>query len=334
MGRMPEGRLRVAVLAGGSSSERDVSLISGAHVADALQAAGHQVDLIDPAETDLAKLDWDRFDGCFLALHGGEGEDGRIQAKLSQWHVPYTGSGPTASRIAMSKSAAKQVFLQAGIPTPGCVVIDRDVPAEVAVREIRMLGFPVVVKPDAQGSSLGVAVAWSTEQVAGHLTVAHRFDQLALAERFIAGREFTVAVLGRKPLPLLEIVGREEIFDYHSKYSSSVIEYHFDTGLSPMKIQELQRTAANAAAALGTAGLVRVDLMLDDCLRPWVLEINTLPGMTDRSMAPKAAAEIGLDLPALCDWILRDGLSSTTKSERYGSLQERPFAGPLPARAA
>lgn len=334
MGRMPEGRLRVAVLAGGSSSERDVSRTSGTRVAEALQSAGHQVALIDPAETDLAQVDWNRFDGCFLALHGGEGEDGRLQAKLGQWGVPYTGSGPTASRIAMSKSAAKQVFLQAGIPTPGCVVVDREVPARAAVEEIQILGFPVVVKPDAQGSSLGVAVAWSAEQVAGHLSAAHRFDQLALAERFIAGREFTVAVLGRSPLPVLEIVGREEIFDYHSKYTSAVIEYHFDTGLSPMKVLELQRTAAKAAAALGTAGLVRVDLMLDDCLRPWVLEINTLPGMTDHSMAPKAAAEVGLDLPALCDWILREGLSSTTQSERHGSLQERPLAGPFAARAA
>ncbi len=314
MGRMPQDSLRVAVLAGGDSSERDVSLASGTRVAEALESIGHRVDLIDPVQNGESNLDWGRFDGCFLALRGGAGEDGRLQSQLNQRNVPYTGSGPTASRLAMSKSAAKQVFLQAGIRTPGYVLIEQDVPAEIAAQEIDALGFPVVVKPDGQGSSLGVGVAWSVEQVAELLATARRYDPLVLAERYIAGREFTASVLGRKALPLLEIVGREEIFDYHAKYSSTVIEYHFDTGLSPMKVEDLQRTAANAAAALGTAGLVRVDLMLDDCLRPWVLELNTLPGMTDHSMAPKAAAEVGLNLPALCDWVLRDGLRSSAKT--------------------
>lgn len=314
MARMPQSPLRVAVLAGGDSPERDVSLAGGATVVDALQTIGHHVDMIDPAERDLAGLDWERFDGCFLALRGGAGEDGRLQSQLKRWHVPYTGSGPAASRMARSKSAAKQVFLRAGIRTPGFILIDHEAAAQTVADQIEAVGFPVVVKPDSQGSSLGVGVAWRAEQVAQTLAAARRYDRQVMAERYIAGREFTVTVLGRKPLPLLEIVGREEIFDYHSKYSSTVIEYHFDTGLSPMKMEEIQRTAANAAAALGTAGLVRVDLMLDDCLRLWVLEVNTLPGMTDQGMAPRAAAEVGLDMPALCDWVLQDGLRSSSNA--------------------
>jgi len=318
MGRMPHDSLRVAVLAGGDSSEREVSLASGSQVAGALRTAGHQVDLLDPAAADLAGLDWSRFDGCFLALHGGAGEDGRIQQQLAAWRVPYTGSGPAASRLAMSKSAAKAVFLRAGVPTPEYVMLGpEDRPNGIAAK-VSGLGFPVVIKPDGQGSSLGVGVARCAEPLPSKLAESRRYDRLVLAERFIAGRELTVSVLGRKPLPLLEIVGREEIFDYQSKYTSTVIEYRFDTGLPPMKVQEIQQTAAAAAAALGTTGLVRVDLILDQSLRPWVLEINTLPGMTGHSMAPKAAARAGLDMPALCDWMLHDAVASDKWSASSG----------------
>lgn len=316
MGRMPHGPLRVAVLAGGASSERQVSLASGAEVAKALQAAGHGIEWVDPAATDLACLDWNRFDCCFLALHGGSGEDGRIQSQLGRLGVPYTGSGPAAARAAMSKSAAKALFLQSGVPTPDYVLLRPDDTQPHILAKVRRLGFPVVVKPDGQGSSLGVGIARFAGDLADRVADARRYDPLILAERFVAGREMTVAVLGRKALPLLEIVGREEIFDYKSKYSSTVVEYHFRTGLAPMKVRELEQTAVRAAAALGTSGLARVDLRLDGALRPWVLEVNTLPGMTDHSLAPMAAAHAGIDMPALCDWALGDALRRATGSRQ------------------
>jgi D-alanine-D-alanine ligase len=281
---------RVAVLAGGESAEREVSLASGARVTAALRAAGHRPETIDPARTAPADVDWSRFDGCFLALHGGAGEDGRIQRWLARRGIPFTGSGSAASRAAMSKSTAKERFR-------------RDV-----VRRVARLGFPVVIKPDAEGSSLGVGIARCEAELAERVAESGRFGRLVIVERKISGREFTVSLLGRKALPPLEIIAHEEIFDYDSKYVGTLTEYHFNTARSPIKAQELQRIAAAAAAALGTSGLARVDMMVDGNDRPWILEVNTAPGMTDHSLAPKAAAQAGLDITALCDWMLREGL--------------------------
>ncbi len=308
MGRKPGSAFRVAVLAGGDSAERAVSLASGSCVAKWLRQAGHQVELVDPSRCDLDSIRWERFDGCFLALHGGSGEDGRVQSRLERLGVGYTGSGPEASQLAMSKSAAKAVFLEAGIPTPDYVLLDPRQAAERMIGRVQHLGFPLVVKPVGQGSSLGVEVVRSAEELSGRVAQSARFGPLVLAERLIEGREFTVSVFRGEPLPLLEISGREEIFDYRSKYSSTLIEYHFQTGLPPILIEELRRTAAQAAAALGTGGLARVDLLLDEAARPWVLEVNTLPGLTEHSLAPKAARHAGIDMPQLCDQILRDGL--------------------------
>ncbi len=308
MGRKPGSSLRVAVLAGGDSAERSVSLASGACVAKWLRQAGHAVEIVDPSGCDLDSVRWERFDGCFLALHGGSGEDGRLQERLEQLGVGYTGSGPEASQLAMSKSAAKAVFQAAGVPTPDYVLLDPCQPAERQVARVQRLGFPLVVKPDGQGSSLGVGIVRSAEDLAGQVARSARFGSAVLAERLIEGREFTVSVLRGEPLPVLEISGREEIFDYRSKYSSTLIEYHFQTGLPPIVIEELRSTAAQAAAALGTGGLVRVDLLLDEAARPWVLEVNTLPGLTEHSLAPKAARHARIDMPQLCDQILRDGL--------------------------
>jgi len=309
MDRMSRPTLRVALFAGGDSAEREVSLRSGVEVAAALRAAGHTVAFIDPAEADLARLDLkNRCDVCFLALHGGAGEDGRIQQWLEDRRIPYTGSGPLASLAAMSKSLSKIVFRRHGVPTPPYVVIKPHDPPERVAQRVSPLGFPVVVKPDGQGSSLGVGIARCVEELADRLAQGRRYDDWVLAEQYIGGREFTVSVLGRKALPPLEVVGHEEIFDYGSKYASTIIEYRFQTGLGPMKVQELSDTAVAAARALATSGLVRVDVRLDTNLCPWVLEVNTLPGMTDHSLAPKAAAQAGLDMPALCDWMLRDAL--------------------------
>jgi D-alanine-D-alanine ligase len=310
----------VALLAGGRSTERAVSLASGARVAEALRVAGHQVTSVDPAETRLARFDWSQIDICFLALHGGAGEDGCVQRWLARRSIPYTGSGPSASWRAMHKSIAKQMFLARGVATPEFALLPPEQTVASALESVRAIGFPLVVKPQAQGSSLGVSVVHRAGQFCEALFRARRLGPRVLAERWIAGRELTVAVLGRKPLPVLEIVGQGEVFDYRSKYASAEVKYHFRTGLGPMKLKELGSLAVAAAAALRTAGLVRVDLRLDPALRPWVLEINTLPGMTAHSLAPRIAAEAGIDMPALCDWMLQDGLRRSRR--RVGSRKD------------
>ncbi|HEX4130977.1 MAG TPA: D-alanine--D-alanine ligase [Pirellulales bacterium] len=300
--------LSVAVLAGGDSSERAVSLASGREIAEALRTAYHRVERIDPMETPIERIPWQQFDVCFLALHGGSGEDGRVQRQLDQLGVPYTGSGPEASRLAMSKSAAKERFFQRRVPTQPYILFHAtEPPADVAAHVTR-LGWPLVIKPDSQGSSLGVGFASNTKELEDRVAEGCAFDPFLLAEPWIDGREFTVAVLGREPLPVLEIATPRGLFDYESKYQPSNTEFRFDTGLPAEQVVRLQSIAVSAAAALGTTGLVRVDIMLDRQQRPWVLEVNTLPGMTRMSLAPRAAAKAGLDLVGLCEWMLRDSL--------------------------
>jgi D-alanine-D-alanine ligase len=298
----------VAVLAGGDSHERAVSLASGAQVVPALEAAGHRAELFDPAEIDLVDIPWSRFDVCFIALHGGAGEDGRIQQQLERLKVPYTGSGPVASHLAMSKSSAKERFFLSRVPTLAYLLFQANDPIEDVVAGVSHLGFPLVIKPDSQGSSLGVGFAESADELAQCVAESSRYDSYLLAERWIDGREFTMAVLGRRLLPRLEIATPRGLFDYNAKYHSGTTEYRFDTGLDFSTISRIEDAALGAATALGATGLVRVDVMLDRHQQPWVLEVNTSPGLTASSMAPKAAAEAGLSLDQLCDWMLLDAL--------------------------
>jgi len=301
--------LRVAVLAGGDSAERVVSLASGRQVLAALREAGYDAQTFDPISVDLDHLAWSDFDACFIALHGGAGEDGRVQERLERIGVPYTGSGPAASRLAMSKSASKERFFLAGVPTQPYVLLhESDTPQDAAAK-VPTLGFPVVVKPDGQGSSIGLGFAESPQELAKAFSTARAFDPFVLVEPWIDGREFTVAVLGRRPLPLLEIATPRGMFDYEAKYSDDATQYRVDTGLPEQVATQLEQAAVAAAAALGTTGLARVDVMLDQALRPWVLEVNTVPGLTDHSLAPQAAGWAGLELHALCDWMIRDCLA-------------------------
>jgi len=300
--------LRVVVLAGGDSPEREVSIASGAQVAEALLAASHRVRIVDTANADLTELDFSRFDGCFLALHGGAGEDGRIQRQLEDLGIPYTGSGPEASRTAMSKALSKEIFRQCGVPTPEYALVEPIDSAQAIVDKAADVGFPLVAKPDRGGSSLGVAIARSGDDLADCVAEGRRFGRLVMLERYIGGRELTVSLLGRRALPPLEVLSSSEVFDYRSKYSGSATQYSFQTDLSSITIEEVRATAVAAAEAIGTKGLARVDILLDRHLRPWVLEVNTLPGMTATSMAPKAAAHEGMNMARLCDWMLDDAL--------------------------
>lgn len=305
---------QIVVLAGGDSAERAVSLASGKQVAIALSRAGYQPLVVDPANADLGSLDWPRLDACFIALHGGAGEDGRIQSQLEKFGALYTGSGPEASRLAMSKSAAKRRFAQCGVPTLPFVELD----ADGECHHLARLQFPLVVKPDGQGSSLGVSIARRLNELPDCVQAAARYDAKVIAETYIRGREFTVSLLGRRPLPMIEVIARRPIFTYDAKYASNDTEYRFDSRLRAHTEAEIYRAAVAAADALGTAGLVRVDLMLDEQDRPWVLEVNTSPGMTDHSLAPRAALAADITMPTLVVWMVRDAIrrdhSATTDS--------------------
>jgi D-alanine-D-alanine ligase len=328
---------RIALLAGGDSPERDVSIASGREVTLALTNTGYDPTIIDPAACDLACIDWSSFDICFLALHGGAGEDGRIQTRLEQWDIPYTGSDPAASKLAMSKAAAKRQFEAWGVPTPSYILLSSTEIEAVAaqpgvlnnplLRQLQPLGFPIICKPESQGSSLGVNIAHKPEEIFRHLATAAQFDNSVLVEPLVTGREFTISLLGREPLPMIEIVAPRKLFTYEAKYSDPQTEYRLDVNLPGHIEAHLYRTAIAAAAALGTAGLVRVDLMLDQNNCPWVLEVNTIPGMTKRSLSPRAARAAGIEMPALVDWMLRDAINRhpSTKHKLKKTFSAEPL---------
>ncbi len=292
--------LDVAVLCGGNSPERDVSMRSGRSVADALSAVGHAVALFDPSDVDLFGVNWRQFDACFVALHGGAGENGQVQIDLEELGVPYTCSGPVASRLAMSKTATKDRLRQFNLPTLPALTFQVGCPQAAA--GVARLGYPVVIKPDSHGSSLGVSVAQQRDEFSASVAKAGRYEAFLLAEPMIRGREFTVAVLQREPLPVIEIVHDEAIFDYAAKYETGAAQIRFPEDDHARSVEAL---ATEAAAALGTRGLVRVDIAMDEGDQPWILEVNTVPGMTARSLAPQAAAKAGIGFEELCDRLVR-----------------------------
>lgn len=308
--------LKVAVLYGGDSPEREISLESGRCVAAALAQAGHRVHLFDPARQPIEQIPWQHFDGCFLALHGGAGEDGRVQSQLEQLGIPYTGPGPAACRVAMSKSASKERFYLHGVPTLPYVLLAVGEPLEECQARVASLGYPLVVKPDGQGSSLGVLRVERPEQLAGAVRHAGEYDAFCLVEPFKAAREFTVAVWDDRPLPTIEIVTPRRWFDYDAKYAAPTTQYLLDPPLPADAARRITDVALAAAAALGTTGMVRVDLLMAEDGRPVVLEVNTTPGMTSHSLVPMAARHAGLDMPELCDQLFRQALAAAGTRKR------------------
>lgn len=292
---------RVAVLAGGDSDEREISLQSGAAVQRALTDRGHFALHLDPAVVDVKGADWRQFDVAFLALHGQFGEDGQVQRILDEAGVPYTGSDATASRLAFSKSAAKERFLQYGVPTPEYSLLHYTDDVSRVERITSEIGYPLVIKPDCQGSSLGVTIVKSPDQVAAALKHCFHFDSFAVVERAIPGTEWTVGLLDDLVLPPIQIETDREFFDWHAKYEDDNTRYLFDTQIPAQTLQRIADAGKEAALALGTRGMVRVDLRVDDQLRPWVLEVNTIPGYTSHSLVPKAAARMGIEFGVLCE---------------------------------
>jgi D-alanine-D-alanine ligase len=299
--RTDSASLGIALLAGGDSDEREVSLQSGAAVQRALAERGHTVIHLDPAVVDLPTVDWRQFDVAFNALHGRFGEDGGVQQILEAAGIPYTGSDVATSRLAFSKSAAKERFLQSGVPTPPYVLVHyADDPDRIA-RLVSSIGYPLVVKPDAQGSSLGVSIVREPRELDAALRLCFQFDAFGLIESYITGSEWTVGLLDDLVLPAICIETSREFFDYQAKYVDAGTQYRFDTGWPAGEVAAIEEAGAEAGRALGTRGLARVDLRVDTAHRPWILEVNTVPGMTDHSLIPKAAARVGIDFAELCE---------------------------------
>jgi D-alanine-D-alanine ligase len=327
--------MRVAVLFGGTSEERDVSIASGAQVMKALRQAGHQVIAVDtvrgvlgpaeeqrllssgvapapPAQEELSLIrtgaamplpsagELQGIDVVFLTLHGGTGEDGTIQALLDLTGIPYVGSGHAASATAMDKDLSKRLFRMAGIPTPDWLMA----PAGGMAVEAR-LGYPLVVKPNKQGSTVGLTVVRALDQLDPAVREAFRYDDEVILEKFIPGRELTCGILADRALAVGEIVSKGEVFDYESKYQEGGATEIFPADLSEEQTRTVQDLSLRAHRALKLEGFSRVDFRMDGEGAFWCLEVNTLPGMTGTSLLPQSAAAAGISFPELCDRICR-----------------------------
>jgi D-alanine-D-alanine ligase len=345
--RSQGGRLKVAVLFGGTSSERDVSIASGSQVVQALRQAGHEVVAVDTATgvldaaaeqgllrgnvpdipPDEEALDLMRtgnataltqapelgdVDVLFLALHGGAGEGGTLQALLDMTGLPYTGSGMLGSAVAMDKDVAKRLMLFSGVPTPPWLM------APVLLEDVQQrVGLPCVVKPSKQGSTVGLTVVKRWEDLEAAVELAARFDDEVMIEAFVPGRELTVPVLGTDALPVGEIITSHEIFDYEAKYQPGGAEEIFPADLTGAQVVEVQGLALKVHHALKLRGFSRVDFRLDDEGVFWCLEANTLPGMTAASLFPKGAAAAGMSFPEVCERLCRLAIEEHGRRRRF-----------------
>jgi len=292
---------KVAVLMGGKSAERAVSLKSGAMVLAALKKKGVDAHAFDPAERGLDSLAAQAFQRVFIALHGRYGEDGTVQGALELLRIPYTGSGVLASALAMDKWRTKLMWKAAGVPTPRYEVLSADSdPNGIAAR----LGLPLMVKPANEGSSIGMSKVREAAQLAEAYALASAHDPVVIAEQFVDGPELTVGILGADALPVIRLETPRDFYDYEAKYVADDTRYLIPCGLPPDAERSIQREALRAFAVLDCQGWGRVDVMLDRSGRPQFIEVNTSPGMTDHSLVPMAARHMGLSFEDLCVRIL------------------------------
>ena len=306
---------RVAVMYGGDSSEREVSLDSGKAVLGALKSRGIDAHGWDPAENGLIEFAGAGFDRVWIALHGPGGEDGALQGALQWLDTPYTGSGVMASALAMDKVRSKKIFSAAGIDTPDYVVINTSGDARVAADE---LGFPLVIKPAGQGSSVGMSKVFDSDELPAAVSLALTFGAPALAERCIVGTESTVAVLQGQALSSIRIETPRVFYDYRAKYESDNTRYHCP-GTEDDELEcRFHDMAVAAFAALGCTGWGRVDFMTGSDGIPQVLEVNTVPGMTSHSLVPMAAKVAGIDFAELCWRVLETSIVEETASDSVG----------------
>ncbi len=297
---------KVALLLGGDAAERDISLKSGAAVAAALRRSGVDVHEIDPGPDVLEVLRSGGFARAFIILHGRGGEDGQIQGALARIGLPYTGSGVLGSAIGMDKYRTKLLWAGAGIPTADFALLhdERDLPAA------ERLGFPLMIKPSQEGSSIGMAKVEDAAGLAEAWRAAARYDHTVLAERWLPGDEFTCAILQGEALPLIRLETPNSFYDYEAKYFSDSTRYHCPCGLPAEREAELMHLCVRAFDLVGASGWGRVDFMLDADGEPKLLEVNTVPGMTDHSLVPMAAKAAGVDFDALCLRILATSLGA------------------------
>lgn len=296
---------KVAVLFGGRSGEREVSLKSGSAVLAALQRQGVDAHAFDPATQDLSALK--AYDRAFIALHGRYGEDGTIQGALELMDIPYTGSGVMASALGMDKWRTKLLWTAAGVTTPNYVLMDVSTHAENVVTA---LGLPLFVKPANEGSSIGVSKVKQAGDLMAAYNLAKQSDPLVIAEQFVGGGEYTVGILGETALPIVRIVPKKEYYDYEAKYLRDDTEYLCPCGLSAEQERQIQSEAVQAFKVLGCKGWGRVDFLMDDAGKHYFLEVNTSPGMTDHSLVPMAAKAAGMDFDALVIRILQQTLGN------------------------
>lgn len=314
---MTDTRLgKVAVLLGGNSAEREISLMSGQGVLDALRSRGVDAHPFDPAQRELGELRRDGFTCCFIALHGRYGEDGTVQGALELLGIPYTGSGVMASSIAMDKVMTKRLWLAQGLPTPDYVVLSsphQEGSAQLASlcqSTSDRLGLPLIVKPPHEGSSIGVSKVAVAADLPQALRLSAGYEPEVLCEAFVDGEELTCALLGTgaaaRALPLVRIQAPQGAYDYQNKYFTDLVKYQCPSGLPAQEEAEIARIALAAYRALGCRGWARADLMLRASdRRVFLLEMNTAPGMTSHSLVPMSARAAGLDYPDLCLEVLR-----------------------------
>ncbi len=295
-------KLRIGVLMGGLSTEREISLRSGRAVCQALISKGYNAVAIDVGRDVYEKIMKEKIDIAFIALHGKYGEDGAVQGLLEIIGIPYTGSDVLASAMSINKVLAKKIFMLNKIPTPEFAVVG------VGAHGLTPLRLPLIVKPNKQGSTIGVSIVNDKKDFTKAVKKALKYDDAVLIERFIKGRELTVGILNSKALPIIEVRPKNKIYDFKAKYTKGMTEYIAPAPLPKMLEKEVVNVALRAFNSLGCCGAARVDIMLDNKNRPYVLEVNTIPGMTELSLLPKAAACAGINFPELAEKILVDAI--------------------------
>ncbi len=311
---------KVAVLMGGNSAEREISLLSGGGVLKALRSQGVDADAFDPAERDLVELKHAGYDRCFIALHGRHGEDGCVQGALELLGIPYTGSGVMASALAMDKVMTKRIWIAEGLPTPRHVWLAPDDQSRERIRGVPdQLGLPLIVKPPREGSSIGVSKVAGYSDMQQAVTLAAGFDPDVLCEEFIAGMEVTCPVIGQgaaaQALPVVRIVAPDGAYDYQNKYFTDVVQYLCPSGLDEAAEAEIQRITLAAYRTLGCRGWGRADLMIRASDgRPFLLEMNTSPGMTSHSLVPISARAAGISYEQLCLQLLHGATLDTPRA--------------------
>jgi len=292
---------KVAVLFGGRSAEREVSLKSGAAVLAALQRSGVDAHAFDPAKRDLHNLLDERFDRVFIALHGRYGEDGTVQGALELMGIPYTGSGVMASSIAMDKWRTKMIWQAAGLPIPDFMMLNENSDWDAVVQR---LGLPLFVKPANEGSSVGISKVKQVSELKAAYEEAAKHDKLVIAEQFVGGGEYTAAILNGRALPVIKIEPANEFYDYEAKYLRDDTRYLCPCGLSAEQEAEMQALAQQGFAVIGGQGWGRVDFLCGTDGKAYLLEVNTSPGMTDHSLVPMAAREAGISFEQLVVQVL------------------------------